>query len=222
MVLHIRAADMNGHFTDKYIHLSDDGKGLWFKITSPDELDYYSGNITVEGIISDSEDSPGAPLDIKSFSYSLLNIPAAEENITVEPDGKFHFTVPASGLSGTQTLKLTAKDSHGNITKQTLTLQAKKTAPAVSPPQAEKKQQKPAQDLSKPFIVIDTSEKGYRYRTKIRISGRAGNSEAQPDSITNIKSINYNVSGIDRQGTVKINRDGSFSFSFSAAGLHGT
>ncbi|NOY10381.1 MAG: hypothetical protein GXP33_16225, partial [Spirochaetes bacterium] len=274
VILHIRAADMNGHSTDKYIHLSDDGKGPWVKIISPNELDYYSNNITVEGIISDSENSPGTAIDVKSFSYSLLNIPAAAGNITVEPDGKFHFTVPASGLSGTQTLRLTAEDSHGNITLQTLTLQAKKSAPVVSPqkpaeagqetipriqpqpaeagqetapvplhrqagqnlkprepstaghqPERAKQQteqRKPEQDLSKPFIAIDAPEKGYLYRTKIKISGRTGNSETQPDSVTNIKSINYSVSGIDRQGPVKINRDGSFSFSFSAAGLHGT
>ncbi len=207
-VVRLKAENQHGLFTERVLVLLDDERGPALSLISPSKRGYYKKSVTVQGRVSDSEDEPDSRLEIKSLFYEVEGVPSLTGEISYYFDGAFQFTLPTEGLSGRQTLKITAEDLNENLTQRSITL---------------------LDGNLEPSIIIITPADGSAYGSKVLVSGKVTDPYAETDDMGGIESLSYEIASSELfyvsssalRGDIDIDRDGSFEFIFSTGELSG-
>ncbi len=90
-------------------------------IVSPEDGSSYSSTVIVNGVISDATTANGDKGAIATVNYEVLAT-SLTGPIGVDIDGKFTFQFPTAGLSGSLSIRVTAKDKNGNTGSATISL----------------------------------------------------------------------------------------------------
>jgi len=90
-------------------------------ITSPEAGSSYASIVLFEGRVSDATTAEGDPGTVDSLSFTVLSTDISE-TVEFDDEGSFSFTFSTSGLSGSFTVQITAKDKNGNVQTASITL----------------------------------------------------------------------------------------------------
>jgi hypothetical protein len=90
-------------------------------ITSPESGSSYASIVLVEGTVTDATTAAGDLGTVDSLSFSVLSTNISE-TVEFNDEGSFSFTFSTSGLSGSFTVQIMAKDKNGNVQTASITL----------------------------------------------------------------------------------------------------
>jgi hypothetical protein len=226
LVVSVRGTDRNGHASVSTLPLTDRPGGPALHVDAPADGSSLGAAVAVSGRVGDPADPSGAPREVKSLNWQLVGQPSHSGIVTRQRDGRFAFTFSAEGLSGAQTLELTAEDRNGRTSTVSLVLGGPAgagQAPAQAPPAplAAAQPSPPAAVTPAvsagdgPPITIASPAQGGFYKDITIVEGRVGLKGSA------LKSFTYDLLGHDRSGRVAADPLGAFKLPLDLSDVTG-
>jgi len=207
-IVQVIAESLGGSESEAVLILLDDEKGPALSLSRAGARNYYREQIVVEGTVSNSEQDTHSISEVKSLFCRVEGAPALEGPVLFESEGSFRIALPAQGLSGRQTVQLTAEDLNGNFTRSSLTVYDGNIAPR---------------------IVVTSPSEDHVYGSNVEVRGTVEDPYGDVESMRGIESLTYRISSAEifqvageaDQKEVQLRADRTFSFVVSTRGLEG-
>jgi len=207
-MLRLIATGRGGEQAEKVIVLLDEEIGPEIALTAPENRSYYRQEIRLEGCVGNPEDDWNSVGEVARLSLQLRGTEEAAMEIPFDGDGRFHFVLPATGLTGKQTMILTAEDRNGDLSQLFLTL---------------------LDGNLNPSVLITSPRVEQLYGSRVRVSGMIIDPYADSAAMGGIESVAYDVTSPEvfslvrsvPQGRVELQKDNTFDFVITTGELSG-
>lgn len=200
LTMKLTAEDERGFSVEAFLRLQPYRQGPTLTLFSPADGATYRSLVGVKGRVGGS----GEPADsVEEVQFLSWEIPGTDLGGPLEFDssGAFSFSFSTKGLRRSLELKLEAVSRNGFQSRKTLTLH---------------------NDGVGPQLILDGSGEIEYGLEPAFLRGRVGYSEEEPDAISEVRSLGYELPGpAGLRGSIPFQSDGSFSLQLSAAGLQG-
>ncbi len=190
----VRVQRRGGAAAESTIGLVDAGTGPGIIVASPAPSSAYGSSVKVTGRVNGPRGVADPLGEIATLSWSVDGTDLGGP-VPFGRDGSFGFDFSTVGLHGDIALNVRAADKNGHPSLVTITLADRATGPA---------------------LTVESPADNSAYGESVTVTGRVGEA-------SEVRSLSWRVVGQQSlSGDIPPRADGSFSFSFPAAGLTGT